>query len=200
MINLKDHIIEICGKSLIAHHEQLDEFTIIVQSKSITDVIRSLRDSNDIELHQLIDITAVDYPRRDERFNIVYHLLSLTKNFRLRIKTAVDEHGDIDSIFDIFPVANWFEREIWDMYGVFFNNHPDLRRILTDYGFSGHPQRKDFPLTGYQEMRYDPALQCVAYEPVALAQDFRQFDFSSPWQGMVGELPDTKNSGDEKAQ
>lgn len=209
-----EQIVALCGDALLESHLSLDEPTVVVKGTHICDLIKSLRDSPDLQLQQLTDITAVDYLGRAQRFEIVYHLLSLTKNFRLRLKIHVGEDGDIDSICSIFPVANWFEREVWDMYGIFFNDHPDLRRILTDYGFAGHPQRKDFPLTGYQEMRYDPSLQRVVYEPVQLVQDFRQFDFSSPWQGMVGqgmieqgnsssnmlaEIPDTANLGDEKA-
>jgi NADH-quinone oxidoreductase subunit C len=153
-----------------------------------------LRDDPNCLFKQLVDVTAVDYPEREERFEVVYNMLSLTQNERVRIKIATDADTPVPSATPIFAAANWFEREVWDMYGVFFSDHPDLRRILTDYGFEGHPQRKDFPLTGYVELRYDEDLKRVVYEPVKLVQEFRTFDFTSPWEGML-HLP-----GDEKAE
>jgi NADH-quinone oxidoreductase subunit C len=142
-----------------------------------------------------MDITAVDYPARPERFEIVYNLLSMTHNHRVRVKISASEETLVPTATEIFSSAGWFEREVWDMYGVMFDGHPDLRRILTDYGFEGHPQRKDFPLTGYVELRYDEELKRVVYEPVKLTQDFRNFDYLSPWEGMTNvHLP-----GDEKA-
>ena len=154
-----------------------------------------LNDAN-CDFKQLMDICGVDYPEQDERFEVVYNLLSLKHNFRIRVKVRTDEQTPLDSITSIFSAANWFEREVWDMYGVYFSDHPDLRRILTDYGFEGHPLRKDFPLTGFVELRYDETQKRVVYEPVKLTQDFRNFDFVSPWEGMTSmQLP-----GDEKAR
>ncbi len=141
----------------------------------------------------VLDVTAVDYPQRDERFEVVYHLLSLKHNQRIRVKLAAGEETPVPSVTEVFNSANWLEREAWDMYGIYFSGHPDLRRLLTDYGFEGHPLRKDFPLTGYVEVRYDEDQKRVVYEPVKLSQEFRSFDFMSPWEGML-QLP-----GDEKA-
>jgi NADH-quinone oxidoreductase subunit C len=142
----------------------------------------------------LIDICGVDYPARSERFDVVYHLLSPRRNLRIRVKVTTDEDRPVPSLVDVFPAANWFEREAYDMYGILFSGHPDLRRILTDYGFEGYPLRKDFPLTGYVEVRYDDEQKRVVYEPVRLNQEFRSFDFESPWEGADYVLP-----GDEKA-
>jgi NADH-quinone oxidoreductase subunit C len=155
--------------------------------------LTQLRDHPDCRFHQLIDLCGVDYPERPLRFDVVYHLLSLVKNHRIRLKVQTDEDTAVPSVADIFPAANWFEREAFDMYGIFFENHPDLRRLLTDYGFHGHPLRKDFPMTGYVEVRYDDELKRVVYEPVKIAE-FRQFDFLSPWEGAKYALP-----GDDKA-
>jgi NADH-quinone oxidoreductase subunit C len=141
-----------------------------------------------------VDILGVDYPEQEERFEVVYQFLSLRHNQRVRVKVTTDEDSPVPSVAGIYPSAIWYEREVWDMYGVFFADHPDLRRILTDYGFEGHPLRKDFPLTGYVELRYDDEQKRVVYEPVKLTQDFRTFDFLSPWDGMTRQLP-----GDEKA-
>ena len=160
---------------------------------SLLRLLSFLRDDPNCLFKQLVDVTAVDHPEREERFEVVYNLLSLTQNERVRIKVTTDEDTPVPSCVPIFNAANWFEREVWDMYGVFFSDHPDLRRILTDYGFEGHPLRKDFPLTGYVELRYDEDLKRVVYEPVKLVQEFRSFDFTSPWEGML-HLP-----GDEKA-
>ena len=161
---------------------------------SLLRLLTFLRDDPNCLFKQLVDITAVDYPQREERFEVVYNMLSLTQNERIRVKVTTDADTPVASATQIFAAANWFEREVWDMYGVFFSDHPDLRRILTDYGFEGHPQRKDFPLTGYVELRYDEDLKRVVYEPVKLVQEFRSFDFTSPWEGML-HLP-----GDEKAE
>lgn len=171
-------------------HTLNGELNIIVQSAEIISVLKNLLTIEGFST--LIDITAVDYPENAQRFEIVYHLLSMNNNIRVRVKTAIKDGQSIQSAVEIWPVANWFEREVFDMYGVLFENHPDLRRILTDYGFEGHPLRKDFPLTGYQEVRYDEEQKRVVYEPVKLVQEFRNFDFLSPWENM---LP-----GDEKAQ
>ena len=159
------------------------ELVVWAPAQHIVPLLTYLRDDEECQLQQLVDITAVDYPARPQRFEVVYNLLSVTKNWRVRVKIAVDETTPVPSVDGVYPSANWFEREVWDMYGVFFSNHPDLRRILTDYGFDGHPQRKDFPLTGYVEMRYDETQKRVVYEPVKLQQAFRSFDFLSPWEG-----------------
>jgi NADH-quinone oxidoreductase subunit C len=170
-----------------------DELVLTVGRGGIVSVLKSLRDQAGFEM--LIDITAVDFPTRTERFEVVYSLLSLTKNLRIRVKLNVDEELPVPSVYEIYPAANWYEREVYDLYGVQFSGHPDLRRIMTDYGFEGHPLRKDFPLTGYVEVRYDNDQKRVIYEPVKLTQDFRNFDNQSPWEGMTNvQLP-----GDEKA-
>jgi NADH-quinone oxidoreductase subunit C len=170
------------------------ELTCVVKADAIVTVLETLRDDPRFQFTQLIDICGADYPERENRFDVVYHLLSMVKNARIRLKVQVGEDATVPTACNAFPTANWFEREIWDMYGVFFSDHPDLRRILTDYGFEGHPLRKDFPLTGYVEVRYDEDQKRVIYEPVKLAQDFRSFDFLSPWEGLPRVLP-----GDEKA-
>ena len=154
-----------------------------------------LRDDSNCLFKMLIDVCGVDYPDREERFEVVYHLLSLKHNQRLRVKIAAGEEQPVPSIAGVFSAAGWFEREAWDLYGIYFADHPDLRRLLTDYGFEGHPLRKDFPLTGYVEVRYDNEQKRVVYEPVKLTQEFRTFDFESPWEGMVRPLP-----GDEKVE
>jgi len=181
------------GDDLNASHLARGELTITVAAASIARVLAWLRDEPNMLFKELIDICGVDYPERDPRFDVVYHLLSMHHNQRIRVKIETDEATPVPSAIEVFRAANWFERETWDMYGIAFAGHPDLRRLLTDYGFDGHPLRKDFPLTGYVEMRYDPEQQRVVYEPVQLRQDFRSFDFLSPWEG-AGPLP-----GDEKA-
>jgi NADH-quinone oxidoreductase subunit C len=180
------------GDGLLDAVEAVGEIALHVRRESIVEVLRTLRD----ELHyqQLMEIAGVDYPGREERFEVVYCLLSLTKNHRIRVHVATDEEKPVPSVTGLWPVAGWLEREVYDMYGVLFEGNPDLRRILTDYGFRGHPQRKDFPLTGYVELRYSEEHKRVIYEPVKLAQDFRNFDFMSPWEGAEYILP-----GDEKA-
>lgn len=169
------------------------ELTINVPAAAIARVLVWLRDEPNMLFKELVDICGVDHPDRVPRFDVVYHLLSMHHNQRIRVKIETDEATPVPSVIEVFRAANWFERETWDMYGIAFSGHPDLRRLLTDYGFDGHPLRKDFPLTGYVEMRYDPEQQRVVYEPVQLRQDFRSFDFLSPWEG-AGPLP-----GDEKA-
>lgn len=169
------------------------ELTVTGPAHRVHQALTQLRDHPDCRFHQLIDLCGVDYPERPLRFDVVYHLLSLVKNHRIRLKVQTDEDTAVPSVSDIFPAANWFEREAFDMYGIFFENHPDLRRLLTDYGFHGHPLRKDFPMTGYVEVRYDDELKRVVYEPVKIAE-FRQFDFLSPWEGAKYALP-----GDDKA-
>jgi NADH-quinone oxidoreductase subunit C len=171
------------------------ELTITVKAEAILDVLMYLRDAPDCLYKSFIDISGVDYPSREKRFDVVYHLLSPKYNRRIRVKAEVDERTSIASAVGVFPAADWFEREVYDLYGVLFSGHPDLRRILTDYGFEGHPLRKDFPLTGFVEVRWDDEEKRVVYEPVRLPQEFRQFDFLSPWEGTEYVLP-----GDEKAK
>ncbi|WP_282608185.1 NADH-quinone oxidoreductase subunit C [Pelagibius sp. Alg239-R121] len=182
------HAQRVTGFEVIA-----DELIILCNRDAITKVLTFLRDDQNCQFKQLVDLTAVDHPSREERFDVVYNLLSLKLNQRIRVKIATDESTMVASVADVFSSAIWFEREAWDMYGIFFAEHPDLRRMLTDYGFEGHPLRKDFPLTGYVEVRYDETQKRVVYEPVNLTQEFRSFDFMSPWEGML-HLP-----GDEKA-
>lgn len=164
-----------------------------VNRNAIARLLMALRDASTTDCHQLIDITAVDYPQREQRFELVYQLLSMTHNHRITVKCMTDEDTPVPSVMPVFSTATWFEREIWDMFGIFFADNPDLRRILTDYGFEGHPLRKDFPMTGHVEVRYDEEQKRVIYEPVKLNQDFRTFDFLSPWEGM------TRLPGDEKS-
>ena len=182
----------VLGADLVAHVFTVDEDSITVAREAVAGVMVALRDS--LEYQQLMEIAGVDYPDRAERFEVVYHLLSVTKNHRLRVRVSTDEATPVPTIVPVWPNAGWLEREVFDMYGVLFAGNPDLRRILTDYGFQGHPQRKDFPLTGYTELRYSEEDKRVVYEPVRLAQDFRNFDFLSPWEGADYVLP-----GDEKA-
>ncbi len=174
----------------IAHHE----LTVSAQARDIVSVMRFLRDDPRCLFWNIIDVTAVDWPSRERRFDVVYHLLSPKHNFRIRVKAETDETTPVPSIIEVFPGADWFEREIYDLYGIAFTGHPDMRRLLTDYGFDGHPLRKDFPLTGFVEVRYDDEVKRVVYAPVRLAQEFRNFDFLSPWEGTDYVLP-----GDEKA-
>ncbi|MFY9288540.1 MAG: NADH-quinone oxidoreductase subunit C [Alphaproteobacteria bacterium] len=171
------------------------ELSIVVPRTRISDVLLKLRDDPAIAMVQLMDICGVDYPERPERFVVVYNLLSLKHNVRVRVKVQTDETSPVPSVVGVHSGAGWFERECWDLYGVAFSNNPDMRRLLTDYGFEGHPLRKDFPLTGYVEVRYDEMQKRVVYEPVKLVQDFRNFDFLSPWEGMTG----TMLPGDNKA-
>lgn len=185
-------IAPVLGDRLVDAVEHVFEVTLTVRRDAVVEVLRTLRD--DFGYQQLMEIAGVDYPDRAERFEVVYHLLSLTKNHRVRVKLSTDEATPVPSVTDLWPVAGWLEREVYDMYGVLFDGNPDLRRILTDYGFRGHPLRKDFPLTGYVEMRYSEEHKRVIYEPVRLTQDFRAFDFTSPWEGADYVLP-----GDEKA-
>jgi NADH-quinone oxidoreductase subunit C len=180
---------------LISHAIAFDELTITVAPGSIARVLTYLRDEPSLMFKELVDLCGVDYPDREQRFDVVYHLLSLHHNQRIRVKIVTDEMTPVPSVVAVFPTAGWFEREAWDMYGILFSDHPDLRRLLTDYGFEGHPLRKDFPQTGYVELRYDEEQKRVVYEPVQLRQDFRNWDFLSPWEGGGGYLP-----GDEKAK
>jgi len=170
------------------------ELTIFAVREQIVPLIRALRDESNCLFQTLVDICGVDYPEREERFEVVYHLLSMRLNQRVRLKIQTDEQTPVSSLTGVFPAANWYEREAFDMYGIQFADHPDMRRLLTDYGFEGYPLRKDFPLTGHTEVRYDDLEKRVVYEPVKLTQEYRDFDFLSPWEGMQADIP-----GDEKA-
>jgi NADH-quinone oxidoreductase subunit C len=192
LASLRESIANALGSAVVGNVMARGELTFEVQAASIRQVMTHLRDVGEFKI--LVDVCGVDWPQRPKRFDVVYHLLSMTKNARLRIKAEVGEGESIASVADIYPTAGWFERETFDMYGVPFAEHPDMRRILTDYGFSGYPLRKDFPLTGYVELRYDDELKRVVYQPVQLVQEFRDFDFMSPWEGAPHILP-----GDEKA-
>lgn len=193
--SLLEYIISNVSLSAIQAHETThDTMIITVVPQQLIEVLLFLRDDKRCMFKMLIDICGVDYPERAQRFEIVYNLLSLHFNRRIRLRVRTDEQTPIPSTTGLFSAANWYEREVWDMYGVLFKDHPDLRRILTDYGFDGHPGRKDFPLTGYVEVRYDVTQKRVVYEPVSLDQEFRNFDFLSPWEGTQYVLP-----GDEKA-
>ena len=181
--------------AVTGHAIAYGELTITAQADQIVKVVKFLRDDPRCQFVSIIDVTAVDYPARERRFDVVYHFLSPRQNTRIRIKVETDEATPVPSIFSEFPGAEWFEREAWDLYGVMFTDHPDMRRLLTDYGFEGHPLRKDFPLTGFVEVRWDDEQKRVVNEPVRLAQEFRNFDFLSPWEGTDYVLP-----GDEKAK
>ena len=178
---------------VLAYDVSFDELNIDVAPSNIVGLIEFLKSDRSCRFSSLVDITAVDYPGREKRFEVVYHLLSMYENHRVRLRMSVREEDFVASIIEVHPSANWFEREIFDMFGILFTGHPDLRRLLTDYGFRGHPLRKDFPTTGYTELRYDEAEKRVVYEPVSLVQEYRQFDFMSPWEGAKYVLP-----GDDK--
>ena len=172
-----------------------DELTMMIAPASLVSFVDFLKSDGNCQFGTLIDITAVDHPDREARFDVVYHFLSMHQNQRVRLKLAVREEDSVPSLTEVHPSANWFEREVFDMFGILFSGHPDLRRILTDYGFRGYPLRKDFPTTGYTEVRYDDEQKRVVYEPVNLVQEYRQFDFMSPWEGAEYILP-----GDDKAE
>ncbi|MEM8788301.1 MAG: NADH-quinone oxidoreductase subunit C [Pseudomonadota bacterium] len=193
LTELKNMIAVRQDDALIEARVERGELVATISAATIPAFIEYLRSDGACQFTTLIDITAVDYPERERRFEVVYHFLSMTQNQRIRVKVAVREEDIVPSIAHIHPSANWFEREVFDMYGILFSGHPDLRRILTDYGFRGHPLRKDFPTTGYVEVRYDESEKRVVYEPVELVQEYRQFDFMSPWEGADYVLP-----GDEK--
>jgi NADH-quinone oxidoreductase subunit C len=189
---LGDFIASALGSSVASVEVKLGELMVTCAPGDVVKVMKLLRNDSNCRFEMLIDICGVDYPERPKRFDITYHLLSMQLNQRIRVKVETDEETAVPSVAGVFPCADWFEREAFDMYGIAFSGHPDLRRILTDYGFQGHPLRKDFPLSGHVEVRYDPEQQRVVYEPVKLTQAYRDFDFLSPWEGMT--LP-----GDEKA-
>lgn len=190
---LSEYLSAELSSALLSAHVSSDGLVLWTDASSLSKVLLFLRDDIRCQFRQCVDITAIDYLDRAERFEVVYLLLSHKLNQRIRIKIAASENVPVPSITSLYPAAGWSEREVWDMYGIFFSGHPDLRRILTDYGFDGHPQRKDFPLSGYVELRYDEAQKRVVYEPVKLTQAFRNFDFLSPWEGPHYVLP-----GDEK--
>ena len=196
-LDLKDlgrYITESFPKNVNSYEFLLGELCLEVKSSYIVNILTFLRDDANCRFKQLVDICGVDFPERNPRFEIVYNLLSLSNNNRIRIKVKTDEDTPVPTVTEVFSSANWWEREAWDLFGIYFSGHPDLRRILTDYGFEGHPLRKDFPLTGYKEIRYDDEKKRVVYEPVKLTQEYRSFDFLSPWEGVQPLLP-----GDEKA-
>jgi len=199
---LGERVVAGSGGAIGGFEVAFGELTVTAPTHRIVDVLTYLRNTTDLDFHQLIELCGADYPQRPLRFDVVYQLLSMTRNRRIRVKVETDEDTAVPSVTGVFPVADWYEREAFDMYGVFFSGHPDLRRLLTDYGFHGHPMRKDFPMTGYVEVRYDDELKRVVYEPVK-SVEFRNWDFLSPWegaeyakpgQGYPHELP-----GDEKA-
>ncbi|NQV55544.1 MAG: NADH-quinone oxidoreductase subunit C [Rhodospirillales bacterium] len=192
--DISDYIADKLGGAVLSHEISSGELTLIVAREQIAKTLSFLRDDVNCQFKQLMDICGADYPERENRFDVVYHLLSMTQNGRIRVKIQTDEDTPVPSVTGVFSSASWWEREAWDLYGIYFSGHPDLRRILTDYGFEGHPLRKDFPLTGYVEVRYDDEQKRVVYEPVKLTQEFRNFDFLSPWEGAARSLP-----GDEKA-
>ncbi len=195
LATLGQHVAKALGGDVVETVVALGELTVTVKREAILRTLTFLRDDPACRFTQLVELCGVDYPDRAQRLEIVYHMLSMTLNQRIRVKLTTDEMTPIESVAPLFPTANWFEREAYDMVGVMFDNHPDLRRILTDYGFEGHPLQKDFPLTGFVELRYDEVEKRVVQEPVRLAQEFRRFDFLSPWEGAVDHiLP-----GDEKA-
>ncbi len=192
---LAAHLAAKLGNALISSSQSFGELTVLADAERINDVLTFLRDDPECRFVCFIDLTAADYPEREKRFDVVYHLLSPYKNSRIRVKVQAGEGDVVPSAIPSFKASDWFEREVFDLFGIMFSGHPDLRRILTDYGFQGHPLRKDFPTTGYVEVRYDDEAKRVVYEPVKLVQEFRQFDYLSPWEGTNYVLP-----GDEKAK
>ncbi len=193
--DLGEHIAASLGAPVLGRTVAYGELTILVQGDAIVQALTFLRDDPRCLFVSLMDLCGADYPGREKRFDVVYHLISYRHNCRIRIKVETDEVTPVPSVIGVFPTANWFEREAYDLYGVLFSGHPDLRRILTDYGFEGHPLRKDFPLSGFVEVRYDEEQKRVVYEPIKLPQEFRNFDFLSPWEGTDYVLP-----GDEKSK
>ncbi len=196
LLLLKDYLAHAQNEHVISATITNGELVIIVNLAQIVLLMEFLKQDSKCQFTTLIDITAIDYPGRADRFDVVYHLLSMPLNFRLRLKATIEDGEAVPSISSVFPCANWFEREVFDMYGIVFSGHPDLRRLLTDYGFSGHPLRKDFPLTGYSEVKYDEVQKKVVYEPVELVQEFRNFDFISPWEG-IGDIPQDKSNSNQ---
>jgi NADH-quinone oxidoreductase subunit C len=195
LTELGGYISEALQKEVLEMSVEHDELMLVVNAAGIVRVLAFLRDDANCQFKLLVDLCGVDYPEREQRFDVVYNLLSLRHNHRIRVKIRTDEATPAPSVIEVFSSAGWYEREAWDLFGILFSDNPDLRRILTDYGFEGHPLRKDFPLTGYVEVRYDETQKRVVYEPVSLVQDFRNFDFMSPWEGAQYILP-----GDDKAE
>jgi len=192
--DLGDYIAAALAQDVLETLQVRDELIVVARSAALTKVLTFLRDDSNCQFKVLVDLAGVDYPDREERLEVVYNLLSLSQNQRVRLKVRTDEETPVPTASGVFSSAAWYEREAWDMYGIYFADHPDLRRLLTDYGFDGHPMRKDFPMTGHVEVRYDEREKRVVYDPVLLQQEFRSFDFLSPWEGMTRTLP-----GDEKA-
>jgi NADH (or F420H2) dehydrogenase, subunit C len=192
---LASYLREVRGALIATAEVKFGELTLTTTADNLIALLTFLRDDVQCGFVNLTDICGVDYPKREDRFDVVYHLLSPRQNLRIRVKVATSEDKPVPSACQVYPGADWFEREAWDLYGIMFTGHPDLRRILTDYGFEGHPLRKDFPTTGFVEVRYDDSAKRVIYEPVELKQEFRNFDFLSPWEGTEYVLP-----GDEKAK
>ena len=198
LIKLKSYIETKLPESVVSSKLVNGELTVSIVLSSLVTFMEFLKTDQHCNFSTLVDITVVDYPNRENRFELVYHYLSMYQNQRIRVKMEVNEDHIVPSIVDIFPASNWFEREIFDMFGILFSGHPDLRRILTDYGFKGHPLRKDFPTTGYVELRYDEEKKRVVYEPVELVQEYRQFDFMSPWEGAEYILPENQVNKDSE--
>ncbi|MEL6288614.1 MAG: NADH-quinone oxidoreductase subunit C [Pseudomonadota bacterium] len=194
LADLNDYVTRRLEEAIVSTSTAHDELTLTVARDQIVKVLRFLRDDKQCDFACMMDLCGVDYPGDERRFEVVYHLLSPRQNARLRVKVRTDADTPVPTVTGVFPTADWYEREAFDLYGILFSGHPDLRRLLTDYGFQGHPLRKDFPLTGFNEVRYDDAQKRVIYEPVKLMQEFRDFDFESPWEGVDYVLP-----GDEKA-
>ncbi len=195
--DLGDYIAVALPHDVIRSEGVCGELIIVARAAAIVDVLTFLRNDSNCQFKVLVDVCGADYPQCEPRFDVVYNLLSLTQNQRIRVKVMVAEDTPVPTAISVFSAADWFERETWDLYGIMFSDHPDLRRILTDYGFEGHPLRKDFPLTGRVELRYDEMQKRVVYDPVQLTQDFRTFDFLSPWEGMNKELPDDEKEAGE---
>ena len=198
LVKLKSYIETKLPESVVSAKLGNGELTVSIVLSSLVTFMEFLKTDQHCNFSTLVDITVVDYPSRENRFELVYHYLSMYQNQRIRVKMEVNEDHIVPSIVDIFPASNWFEREIFDMFGILFSGHPDLRRILTDYGFKGHPLRKDFPTTGYVELRYDEEKKRVVYEPVELVQEYRQFDFMSPWEGAEYILPENQVNKDSE--
>ena len=197
--DLNEFLLSNFSEDIISSVIEHNHLTITIVFSSLEKITSLMKINNVCQFRTLIDITAIDYPEQEERFCLVYHYLSMQQNIRIRIKSFVKEEQIVPSITNLFPSANWFEREVFDMYGILFSNHPDMRRILTDYGFQGHPLRKDFPTTGYLELRYDQEKKKVIYEPVKLTQEFRKFDFMSPWEGEAFNFDNDDRELEEKS-
>ena len=193
LTSLQEGVVTLLGDRIVEQAIAFGELTVRLHRETVVDAVKLLHDDPGMRFISIVDVCGADYPERDERFDVVYHLLSPTRNQRLRLKVRTDDETPVPSITPVFPGADWYEREAYDFFGILFSGHPDLRRILTDYGFDGHPLRKDFPTTGYVEVRYDEERKRVVYEPVKLAQEYRRFDSLSPWEGTDYVLP-----GDEK--